>query len=57
MNEELINKKYEAQTPNVNTLIKKADGDVLQTNNLYSDTNAVYYLSNDIPLRLNDTYS
>lgn len=57
VNEELINKKYEAQTPNVNTLIKKADGDVLQTNNLYSDTNAVYYLSNDIPLRLNDTYS
>lgn len=57
VNEELINKKYEAQTPNVNTLIKKADGNVLQTNNLYSDTSAVYYLFNDIPFRLNDTYS
>lgn len=57
VNEDLINKKYSEQTPNVNTIIYTVDGNTIQTNNNYSDMTAVYYLKDGVPIRLNDMYS
>ena len=57
VNEDLISKKYAEQSPNANTIIYTADNRKLYINNMYSDMTAVYYLSNDTPMRLNDTYS